>query len=226
MLTKADWSSGLQRGRAQLSAEFSLSLDVTSHSDRLQRGRAQLSAELQFSRLGSLLAHAASTGPRSIERGVLVVFLMPRPKIWLQRGRAQLSAELELTPATLKAARQLQRGRAQLSAEFGEATAVYGASGYASTGPRSIERGVKHGKRTNNLTTLELQRGRAQLSAELALSSCPQRTGLARAGCEHSGINLALGQGLRREVVSKRLPGRELCYASAWRFFPATEPLA
>ena len=62
--------------------------------------------------------HRASTGPRSIERGVTVRLMIVLPFNSLQRGRAQLSAEF--------------------SCSVGSGVGLRGAS----TGPRSIERGV------------------------------------------------------------------------------------
>ena len=59
----------LQRGRAQLSAEVHLKRLDFGVLALLQRGRAQLSAEVVAVGGGGFHRDAASTGPRSIERG-------------------------------------------------------------------------------------------------------------------------------------------------------------
>ena len=87
----------LQRGRAQLSAEFCQSLSLVNGHGELQRGRAQLSAELRGIGLLLFRQAGASTGPRSIERGVAPSPAnVPTCVPVLQRGRAQLSAEFSL----------------------------------------------------------------------------------------------------------------------------------
>jgi hypothetical protein len=71
-----------------------------------------------------------------------------------------------------------------------------------------------------------LQRGRAQLSAEGAASSCPQRTGLARARCAHPGVRPPRRRVLWDHEVSKPLPASGLHRTSAGRYSRATQPLA
>src|ERR1039458_8334568 len=61
---------------------------------------------------------------------------------------------------------RLQRGRAQLSAEGSTAGLEPGQTSFASTGPRSIERGRLVCFHLIQRPLAELQRGRAQLSAE------------------------------------------------------------
>ena len=62
--------------------------------------------------------HGASTGPRSIERGMENDLFRAFVNLSvLQRGRAQLSAECTPQAIIALAADLLQRGRAQLSAE-------------------------------------------------------------------------------------------------------------
>src|SRR5580658_6956249 len=84
----------LQRGRAQLSAEWLHGRPKAAAMERLQRGRAQLSAEWK----------------RGCQRG--------KAEGWLQRGRAQLSAECFNPSIERTFIQWLQRGRAQLSAEW------------------------------------------------------------------------------------------------------------
>ncbi len=61
----------LQRGRAQLSAECGRTRRPPLDTLLLQRGRAQLSAECSAELAHALVCYGASTGPRSIERGML-----------------------------------------------------------------------------------------------------------------------------------------------------------
>ena len=84
----------LQRGRAQLSAECTHGVVTHIAIKLLQRGRAQLSAECRSSRVKNVFDLSASTGPRSIERGMFFEANRKPGKVFLlQRGRAQLSAE-------------------------------------------------------------------------------------------------------------------------------------
>ena len=85
--------AALQRGRAQLSAEWAQPRSDVRRDVRLQRGRAQLSAECSWGFCRGCRGFGASTGPRSIERGMLGIAAHAVTALKLQRGRAQLSAE-------------------------------------------------------------------------------------------------------------------------------------
>ncbi len=130
-----------------MSAEWRRVLARGHRAILLQRGRAQLSAEW------------SSCSSRNVTGSP-----------WLQRGRAQLSAECDQVLASRKAASGLQRGRAQLSAECSAGVGLTGRVDTASTGPRSIERGMAENFGqvlcVNGTGQRVLQRGRAQLSAE------------------------------------------------------------
>ena len=126
-LTSAEGSSppsrpaprnSLQRGRALTSAEGFRPLKNLWRIETLQRGRALTSAEGSQSHDSQMASKAASTGPRSHERG--------RP--------ARVRSIARSHPV-------LQRGRALTSAEGFCIRRAFGVPRPASTGPRSHERG-------------------------------------------------------------------------------------
>ena len=122
------------------------------------------------------LGQQASTGPRSFERGDFANRNPPnrtlrllqrgralssaemRPSCWprqpsrsqLQRGRALSSAEMAGQPSLARPPIMLQRGRALSSAEMCLACPTRSLPTFASTGPRSFERGDLQGHRADD----------------------------------------------------------------------------
>src|SRR6266568_450587 len=86
------------------------------------------------------LKEIASTGPRSRERGRIFHVGSVEPSMSLQRGHAHVSAEGQSLNGDFPSRLELQRGHAHVSAE-GTFFGFFQPFHFASTGPRSRERG-------------------------------------------------------------------------------------
>src|SRR6185437_6355766 len=93
----------------------------------------------------------------------------------LQRGRAHVSAEGQQNRVRSQRLHWLQRGRAHVSAEGRLPLLHHGVGHFASTGPRSRERGGKMANDRRRKLLATLQRGRAHVSAE-GLANCCQKS--------------------------------------------------
>src|SRR5690606_17383966 len=108
---------------------------------RLQRGRAHVSAERAEMRVYAAESRAASTGPRSRERGEIVASVTPQGVTVASTGPRSRERGENAKTHWVVFMKQLQRGRAHVSAERRRGHTATPRCSVASTGPRSRERG-------------------------------------------------------------------------------------
>src|SRR5579885_3237776 len=124
-----------------MSAEITDNEADFQFSFSLQWGRARMSAEMARPTAVPAAAMAASTGPRSDERGNSCHAGSFRRLAALQWGRARMSAEIRSGSVGARKGRPLQWGRARMSAEMKSGQKNVQTVLRASMGPRSDERG-------------------------------------------------------------------------------------
>ncbi len=140
-------------------------------ASKLQRGRVQLNAEMPEAQSHLReIDSAASTGPRSIERGDnRSVRCGVCSGVSLQRGRVQLNAEITMGHSVSTHTDKLQRGRVQLNAEIIHAPSRPFLRYLLQRGRVQLNAEIRliMQKAVGALWTL--QRGRVQLNAEIPL---------------------------------------------------------
>ena len=132
----------LQRGRAQLSAESRAEKARLPETIIASTGPRSIERGVRLDALVPGANHLASTGPRSIERGVQVQIYLLRPLQVASTGPRSIERGVGVGLGDCALGWTLQRGRAQLSAESSTSSMDNKPDTEASTGPRSIERGV------------------------------------------------------------------------------------